>query len=280
MKKISFFLTLILGLGLNTTIAQIKNEKTITVAINGNCGMCKKTIDSNGSEPKISKVNWDIDSKKAEITYDSTKTSEETILKKIALAGYDNAKFRAPDDVYENLHECCKYDREHQIAKKGPHADSKDHKDMNHGKHEVQKNGLDAVFTNYLSVKDALVATDSKSAADAAKKLASEIKKVDMAGLGEAEHQTWMKVKTELEKSALQISSASNIENQRSSFIGLSDLIYKLAKDSETEIELYYQFCPMANNNKGAYWISKENSVKNPYYGSKMMTCGEVKEKI
>jgi hypothetical protein len=125
-----------------------------------------------------------------------------------------------------------------------------------------------------------LVATDSKSAADAAKKLAVEIKKVDMAGLGETEHQTWMKVKTDLEKSALQISSESNIENQRSSFIGLSDLIYKLAKDSETEIELYYQFCPMANNNKGAYWISKENSVKNPYYGSKMMTCGEVKEKI
>ncbi|VTQ02666.1 Uncharacterised protein [Sphingobacterium daejeonense] len=71
-----------MGLGLNTTIAQIKNEKTITVAINGNCGMCKKTIDSNGSEPKISKVNWDIDSKKAEITYDSTKNFRRNNFKK------------------------------------------------------------------------------------------------------------------------------------------------------------------------------------------------------
>ena len=43
---------------------------------------------------------------------------------------------------------------------------------------------------------------------------------------------------------------------------------------------VYYQFCPMANGGKGANWLSKENAVKNPYYGAQMMTCGKVVETI
>ena len=39
---------------------------------------------------------------------------------------------------------------------------------------------------------------------------------------------------------------------------------------------VYIQFCPMADNNKGAYWISLEKEVRNPYYGEAMLTCGEV----
>ena len=91
MKKISLILGLILGLGINASIAQ-----TVSVAVNGNCGMCKKTIETSGSEKNISKVSWDAKQKQAEITFDSTKTSESAVLKKIAQSGYDNAQFRAP----------------------------------------------------------------------------------------------------------------------------------------------------------------------------------------
>lgn len=283
MKNISIFLGLLLALGFNTSIAQIKNVKSTKVAVNGNCGMCKKTIETNGSESNVSKVSWDTDKKIAEISFDSTKTSEEAILKKIALAGYDNAQFRAPDDVYGKLHECCQYDRDHQMAKGGPNAGSHDH--MQHGtehnNHSTdQAKNLDPIFNAYLNLKDALIATDSKAANAAAAKLSSAIQKVDMASLGEKEHHTWMKVKSGLEKSANQISKDPKIESQRNTFINLSNEIYALAKDANTNLELYYQFCPMANNNKGAYWLSKEDKIKNPYFGSKMMTCGEVKEKI
>jgi len=276
MKKISLFLGLVLGLGINTTIAQIQNSKITTVAVNGNCAMCKKTIESNGSDENISKVNWDPNKKVAEITYDSSKTSEESILKKIAQAGYDNDQFRAADDVYDNLHECCKYERNHQTSKGGPNAPSQ-HDELNHS---AQTKDIDPVFISYLGLKDALVASDSKTASVAANKLSLAIQKVDMSSLAETEHKTWMKVKANLEKSANQIKKDSKIDAQRNTFMLLSTQIYELAKVAETKMELYYQFCPMANNSKGAFWLSKENAIKNPYYGSKMMTCGEVKEKI
>jgi Cu(I)/Ag(I) efflux system membrane fusion protein len=41
---------------------------------------------------------------------------------------------------------------------------------------------------------------------------------------------------------------------------------------------VYYQFCPMANNNKGAYWLSESKVIRNPYFGEKMINCGETKE--
>ena len=282
MKKISLILGLILGLGINASIAQINNSKTVSVAVNGNCGMCKKTIESNGSEGKISKVTWDSKQKQAEITFDTTKTNEDAVLKKIAQAGYDNAQFRAPDDVYANLHECCRYDRSHEV-KGGPHAQM-NHNDMpkaeNHHESASQAKGLAAVFQSYLSVKDALVASDQKKAALAAEKLGQSIKKVDMKALAEAEHTQWMKVKASLEKSSAAIANDGKLESQRNSFMALSNHMYELAKTSKSSQGLYWQYCPMANNNKGAHWLSNEEAIKNPYYGSKMMSCGEVKEKI
>ena len=44
--------------------------------------------------------------------------------------------------------------------------------------------------------------------------------------------------------------------------------------------KVYVEFCPMADNNNGAYWLSKEEKVINPYFGEAMLTCGEVKQVI
>ena len=91
--------------------AQIKNAKTETVKIYGNCGMCKTTIEKAGNEKKVASVDWNKDTKMATLTYDGDKTNQDEILKRIALAGYDSEKFRAPDDVYAKLAGCCQYDR-------------------------------------------------------------------------------------------------------------------------------------------------------------------------
>lgn len=91
--------------------AQIKNKTTETVKINGNCGMCKKTIETAANLDKVAKVNWDAKTKTASITYDQKKTNLNTILKRVAQAGYDNEKFVAPDAIYDQLHGCCQYDR-------------------------------------------------------------------------------------------------------------------------------------------------------------------------
>jgi hypothetical protein len=56
--------------------------------------------------------------------------------------------------------------------------------------------------------------------------------------------------------------------------------MYLLIKVSKQEVTIYYQNCPMYNNGKGANWLSKDISIKNPYYGSQMLTCGKTVETI
>ena len=89
------------------SFAQIKNEKTETVKIYGNCEMCKKTIEKAGNLKNVATVNWNKDTKMATLNYDGKKTNQDEILKRIALAGYDSEKFLAPDDVYAKLSDCC-----------------------------------------------------------------------------------------------------------------------------------------------------------------------------
>ena len=102
--------------------AQIKNKKTENVKISGNCEMCKKNIETAGNIKKIALVEWDVDSKMAKLTYDSTKTNSDEILSRIAKAGYDSDKFLTTDEQYKKLHTCCQYDREATgTAKKEEH---------------------------------------------------------------------------------------------------------------------------------------------------------------
>ena len=75
--------------------------------------------------------------------------------------------------------------------------------------------------------------------------------------------------------------NAGKIAHQREHFVMLSkdvaDLIKTFGNGGQT---LYKDFCPMANNGKGAIWISELKEIKNPYQGSKMLTCGSVKETL
>ena len=108
---INFVMVAVLLLSVSFASAQIKNSKTETVKIYGNCGMCKKTIEKAGNLKNVSKVNWNKDSKMATITFDSTQTNTDKILKKIADAGYDSEQIVAPNTVYNQLPHCCQYDR-------------------------------------------------------------------------------------------------------------------------------------------------------------------------
>ncbi len=113
-KKLLIAITILLSA--SGAYAQIKNAKTETVKISGNCGMCESKIEKAGNMKKVSEVDWDKESGIATLSFDPTKTTSDEILQRIALAGYDNEKFTAPDDVYANLHGCCQYDRTIKVA--------------------------------------------------------------------------------------------------------------------------------------------------------------------
>lgn len=92
-------------------VAQINNAKTENIKIYGNCEMCKVTIEKAAYKKQTTIIEWDKNTKVAKITYDTTKTTLDEILKKISDSGYDSDKFRAPNKVYNKLHGCCQYDR-------------------------------------------------------------------------------------------------------------------------------------------------------------------------
>lgn len=292
MKLISKILVAItVLLSFTSCNAQIKNAKTETVKIYGNCGMCEKTIEKAGNIKKISKVDWNVDTKMATITYDSKVTNQDAILKRIALSGYDSDKFLAPDNAYSKLPGCCQYDRIAKVPVKIDAisgADISEHSEMtNHTNHtetpkvEIQEvNQLKAVFDNYFAVKDALVKTDGNTASAKATALLSAINAVKMETLKTDEHTIWMKVLKNIKEDAEHIADTKDAKHQRDHFDTLSKNMYDLIKVSKQETPTYYQFCPMANNGKGANWLSKENVVKNPYYGSMMLSCGKVTETI
>ncbi len=80
---------------------------------------------------------------------------------------------------------------------------------------------------------------------------------------------------------AQKISAAKTIEEQRAAFILLNKDLISYFKEAPVQSgTAYVAYCPMADDNKGAYWLSTVKEIKNPYYGKEMMTCGEVKETI
>lgn len=265
--------------------AQIKNTKTETVKIYGNCDMCEKTIEKAGNLNKIAKVDWDTDTKMAILTYDSQKTNTNEILKRIALAGYDSDTFLAPNDTYSKLPECCQYDRVAKIPakeeiKSETTNENQSNQDSNSSAEVQDKNRLKALFDTYFLVKNALVKSDGNSAATNATALLSATNAVKMEELATDVHIVWMKVVKNLKEDSKAISETKDIKTQRDHFETLSVNMYELIKTSKPETPIYYQNCPMANDGKGANWLSKENAIKNPYYGSMMLTCGKTIETI
>ena len=262
--------------------AQIKNAKTERIKIYGNCEMCEKTIETAGIVKKIANVDWNKDSKMATITYDSTKTNQDGILKRIALAGYDSDKFLAPDDVYSKLAGCCQYERVNKtaIVSTAIIEDHSMHNQENVVETKQKVNQLKTIFESYFALKDALVKSDGKLASTPAKDLLANINSVKMEKLSSEEHTVWMKVMSSLKSNTEKMSETASVEKQRIAFMDLSAYFYDLLKVGKQENAIYYQNCPMYNDGKGANWLSKESTIKNPYYGSQMLTCGKTVETI
>ena len=110
MKFIKVLSILFLGIvSVQFAGAQTATQDSITV--NGNCGMCKKTIEKSALEAGASTAFWDRKAKVLKIEFDGSKTNNEKIQKAVAKSGYDTEDFTAPNEAYENLEQCCQYDR-------------------------------------------------------------------------------------------------------------------------------------------------------------------------
>ena len=138
-------------------------------------------------------------------------------------------------------------------------------------------NNFNNVIKPYLKMKDAFVATDAKQVSAFAKMTLKSLKSIETDDLGKMEQSHIKKTIDMLDA----IGKSDNIKNQRADFIILNENLVAIAMNIKgANPLLYVQKCPMANNNKGAIWLSTEKDIKNPYYGDDMLTCGSVIEEI
>ena len=110
MMKSKLLVSVLLFLFVSTTgFAAKKTEK---IAIKGNCDMCEKRIERAAYSVKgVIKADWDVESKTFKVTYNDKKTTLDKIETAIANVGHDTPNHKASDEVYNNLHSCCKYER-------------------------------------------------------------------------------------------------------------------------------------------------------------------------
>lgn len=137
----------------------------------------------------------------------------------------------------------------------------------------------DAILTTYLYMKDALVNEDNKIAAKAGKDMVTQFNDFETDIYGENNQQELKEIIEDATEHAQHISE-NPIDHQREHFDMLSKDMIDLIAITGTEKKLYQAYCPMYNNNKGAQWLSESQDIQNPYFGSKMMTCGEVQKVI
>ncbi len=140
------------------------------------------------------------------------------------------------------------------------------------------QNQLKNIFNAYVNLKDALVKDDSKKANEEAKELLSKLSQVDMKLLNEpAAHKEWMQIESALKSFSNSISVSTDVQEQRKHFKQLSLYLTKAVEIFGINEKIYSLYCPMADHNKGAFWLSKQAQVINPYFGKEMLECGEVK---
>ncbi|MGM1056651.1 MAG: DUF3347 domain-containing protein [Bacteroidota bacterium] len=138
-----------------------------------------------------------------------------------------------------------------------------------------------AILNSYLELKNALVADNTEEAANIGKTLFEDLGEFDQSSIAVEQKQEVIDIIEDAREHAEHISENSGkMEHQREHFEILSKDVEDLIAITGTDRVLYKTFCPMYNNNKGAIWLSETKEIKNPYFGSKMMKCGEIQEEI
>lgn len=147
------------------------------------------------------------------------------------------------------------------------HTGHDDQKKMDQSMVMFKDAKLGAAYEHYIHLKDALVASKSDEAKKGANELQTALK--DVNGSAAAI------------EAVSKLANASALKEQRKLFSTLSNEMAALVKGGKLSMGmLYLEYCPMANENTGAYWLSNEKEIKNPYFGDKMLKCGSVKEMI
>jgi Cu(I)/Ag(I) efflux system membrane fusion protein len=140
---------------------------------------------------------------------------------------------------------------------------------------------LTAFYEAYLKMNEAFIESDAAKVSTEAKNTMQALGNVEMELLKGDAHRAWMDQLKILNPALENIRSDNNIEKQRLEYASFNQAFYKSLKMFGLENDTaYYQYCPMANNDQGAYWLSETKEIRNPYFGDMMLNCGETKDTL
>ncbi|OEK05709.1 efflux RND transporter periplasmic adaptor subunit [Roseivirga misakiensis] len=155
-------------------------------------------------------------------------------------------------------------------------------KDLSGNIGEQFKEELSALSSEYITLKDAMVLGNGSEIRKAGVLVENAIQQMVFNNESNTVQEYWEPLQDIMNKSLDFITTTNDRDAQRLEFINLSKALINAVKSFGTSFEspLYIQYCPMANNDKGATWISKEEKIINPYFGDVMLNCGNVEEVI
>ncbi len=141
------------------------------------------------------------------------------------------------------------------------------------------------ILNSYFELKDALVSEDTVKANASAATLwlnAEDLNVSEIAGdTTNMIAETARLFAMNIGGSARSLAEKNNIDQKRREFYNISDALWSLTRTVRYDGgKIYYQFCPMAFDNAGAYWLSRTREIRNPYFGDKMLKCGEVTDSL
>ena len=142
------------------------------------------------------------------------------------------------------------------------------------------KEAIEPIISAYLKLKDALVSDDFDNSKASGIQLLALTNNVNMNLFKGKSHEVWMGFQNDINSELEHIEHYTELDEVRNAFVNLSNTMIVMANTFKPNEKLFVLHCPMANNNKGADWLSNSKEIRNPYYGAAMLACGEVKDTI
>jgi len=186
----------------------------------------------------------------------------------------------------ENKKEESNHDLHSEMSDNETSLNSESHMEINYneistpddeGNSNKQNTQMGQVLSDYMALKDALVATNKDGAAMAGKKLEGTLNGFNVSSYTSDQQKELTDIISDAKEHAEHIAK-SEIDHQREHFKTLSNDIIDMVGITGTETKLFQQFCPMYD--KGSSWLSMSKDIKNPYYGSKMLACGRIEKEF
>ncbi|MEQ9217963.1 MAG: DUF3347 domain-containing protein [Cyclobacteriaceae bacterium] len=176
--------------------------------------------------------------------------------------------------------------------------DKKEGSKMDHSMHQgmkMDKNGaityevstdfqnqLTDVYNASLKLANSFIAGEVEGISSSSQQVKAELGEVDMSLLKSSEaHMEWMMNLKVMNTALDKMTGSKDTKDQKAAYDSFNQSLFKSIKAfGITEGSVFYQYCPMALDSQGAYWLSNTEEIRNPYFGGNMLSCGSTKETV